>query len=81
MAYLAAHLCTTSIVDIVFYVYMRSPHRTSIFQDRTYQALLTIVFDMSGALTEVALKKIFNIIILTSNVVNTYANSMIDDGQ
>ena len=72
MAYLAAHLCTTSIVDIVFYnyVYMRSPHSTSIFQDRTYQALLTIVFDMSGALTEVALKKIFNNIILASNEVN-----------
>ena len=49
---------------------MRSPHRTRIFQDRTYQALLTIVFDMSGALTEIALNKIFNIIILASNEVN-----------
>ena len=38
-------------------------HNASIFQGRTYQALITIIdFDMSGTLTEVALKKTINII-------------------
>ena len=53
---------------------MRSPHGVSVFQDRTYQALITIAFDVYsyGALTEVALKKAFNIISLASNVINMF---------
>ena len=49
---------------------MRSPHDASVFQDRTYQALIAIAFDMSGALTKVTLKKTFNIVSLASNVIN-----------
>ena len=52
---------------------MRSPYSASVFQDRTYQALITIAFDMSGTLTEVALKITFNINnSLASNLINMF---------
>ena len=58
----------------------RSPHSASVFQDRMYQAPITIAFDMSGAFTEDLLKKRFNAISLADIVVN-YAHSMIDSSQ
>ena len=58
---------------------LRSPNSASVFQDETYYA---VSYEWSiVALTEVALEETFNNISLTSNVINTDAHSLINDGQ
>ena len=55
MAYLAARLCIAPTAEIFFCVSGAHTVAKHIFQDRMYQALITIAFDISGALTEIEL--------------------------